>query len=67
MKELFRTTAENAAELESFKTIKVDMFDKIGPGYYGDEDEVDVELSKFERAAEEEGESVLTRYMHRTN
>jgi hypothetical protein len=33
------------------------MFDNVGPGYYGDEDEVDGALLKFEQDAEAEGPS----------
>ncbi len=57
MKELFRSTAENAAELESFRSSKVEMFSNVGPGYYGELDEEDGQLVAFEQAAELEGES----------
>lgn len=57
MKELFRSTQENAAELESFRNSKVEMFSNVEPGYYGELDEQDGSLVAFEQAAELEGES----------
>ncbi|KAM0748287.1 Isy1-like splicing factor [Meredithblackwellia eburnea MCA 4105] len=55
VRELFQSAAKEHAELESYKTVKPDMFKNVGPGYYGDQDEVDEELIKAEREAEAEG------------
>ncbi|KAI5478773.1 pre-mRNA-splicing factor ISY1 [Pseudohyphozyma bogoriensis] len=55
VRELFESAAAETKELESFKTQKVDMFAKAGPGYYGDDEEADGELLKAEGEAEAEG------------
>ncbi|KAK4695411.1 pre-mRNA-splicing factor ISY1, partial [Phenoliferia sp. Uapishka_3] len=47
-------TADETAELESYKTLKVDMFSNPPPGYSGDSDELDGLLIASERAAEAE-------------
>lgn len=52
--------ADESAEIESYKTQRVDKFSKVGPGYYGELDEDDAELLAFERAAEAEGPSPLS-------
>ncbi|POY76019.1 hypothetical protein BMF94_0742 [Rhodotorula taiwanensis] len=40
VRELFATAAKDQAEVESYKTVKVTMFDNAPPEYYGDSAEV---------------------------
>lgn len=54
VKELFQSAAAESAEIESYKTQRVDKFSQVGPGYFGELDEEDAELLAFERAAEVE-------------
>ncbi|GAA5846657.1 hypothetical protein JCM5353_000750 [Sporobolomyces roseus] len=69
VRELFSTSAANEAELESYKAIKVSLFDNAGPEYYGDfaekgedgkkllEEEAEAEKAAWEEALENlEGE-----------
>ncbi|GAA5908895.1 Isy1p [Sporobolomyces salmoneus] len=69
VRELFSTSAANEAELESYKTIKISLFDNAAPEYYGDqaeqgesgkkllEDELEAEKTAWEEAVENlEGE-----------
>lgn len=50
------SAAADNAELDSHKVQRHSMFDNVGPGYYGEEDEADGELLKYEQEAEAEGE-----------
>lgn len=52
VKELLNRTAEQEAELESFRSLKYKRFASQPPAYYGDEDEDDGKLLEMERAAE---------------
>lgn len=51
--------ADAATEADSYKTQKHDMFNDVGPDYYGDQDEADENLLAFERTAEAEGLSLF--------
>jgi len=60
VRELFSTSAANEAELESYKAIKVSLFDNAGPEYYGDFAEKGEEGKKLleeEAEAEKSGTS----------
>jgi pre-mRNA-splicing factor ISY1 len=54
VKELLNRTAEQEAELESFRSLKYKRFAGQPPSYYGDEDEDDGVLLKAETMAESE-------------
>lgn len=56
VKELFATAAKDQAEVESYKTVKVSMFDNAPPEYYGntaEEGEQGRRLLEAERKAEQ--------------
>lgn len=58
VRELFATAAADQAELESYKTVKVTMFDNAPPEYFGnlaEEGEEGRRLLEAERRAEEAG------------
>lgn len=60
VKELFATAKKDQSEVESYKTIKVTMFDNAPPEYYGnaaEEGEEGRRLLEAERKAEEAGQS----------
>lgn len=48
-------TAAESAEAETYKHQRHDAFSNQGPAYYGDEDEKDGDLFKYEQEAEAEG------------
>ncbi|GAA5976688.1 hypothetical protein JCM5350_006721 [Sporobolomyces pararoseus] len=55
VRELFSTSAQNEAELESYKNIKISLFDNASPEYYGDfaeKGESGKQLLEAEREAE---------------
>lgn len=59
VKELFATAAKDQAEVESYKTVKVSMFDNAPPEYYGntaEEGEQGRRLLEAERKAEQAGQ-----------
>jgi hypothetical protein len=59
VKELFATAAKDQAEVESYKTVKVSMFDNAPPEYYGntaEEGEKGRRLLEAERKAEQAGQ-----------
>ena len=53
--------AADTAEAESFKHQRKDIFSNQGPAYFGDEDEQDGELLKYEQEAEAEGNLTLNK------
>ncbi|ORY90753.1 Isy1-like splicing factor [Leucosporidium creatinivorum] len=54
VKELFASSAAESAEAETYKHQRHDIFSNQGQAYYGDEDEKDGDLIKYEQEAEAE-------------
>jgi pre-mRNA-splicing factor ISY1 len=60
VRELFSSAVKEQSEIESYKTVKITMFDNAPPEYYGNEAELGQagkRLLEEERKAEEAGSS----------